>query len=250
MMNAQQMADARREAEGGTPQAPREPAFTAPTVPYNQHENLPSEHPVLTGLKRDLLASAIPMEDVDVGSHLWKMAALDGGDVTFVERVADSASISDAERRAIWETAIVAVSIRAIDGVPTWKVFNVKPEPEEMAVLYDELKPPKMLRLRATIPFMAFLSDANAVLAQRLFNVYQDKLDPRAEVLSYLTDPNNPRFRYGCEENGCQEQIVRMPIKNALATGEVELVGPFCPLHGVRMTAKTKVLGDRDLPLS
>lgn len=221
----------------------------------DQHEHAPPEHPLLTALKRDLLASSIDPETVELGGYRWRIAALDGSEAKFAARYADLTSASETERRAQWQTVLAAISVRAVaahDGawVAPYQLFGLQPTPQEAMQMQNPMEPPRSLRARAVTKLVEFFDNSNAVLGQRLYDIYEEKIDPRAEVSSYLSDPEHPRFRYACPESGCPEQLVRFPMVQPGPDGRDVPLAPFCPVHGIRMSATAKVLGDRDLPLS
>lgn len=204
-------------------------------------EKVKNEHPILGALRRDFGIDAIETTDVEVGGHTWTLGALDARELGFITRLADQFAITFSERDIITHGSIAAVAVRAIDGVPTYEVFNVPIEPG--LVIQNDLIPPRHIRMAASMKLFEFLmEESKNGLVRSLFEAYEDKMDDKDEVTSYLNDPDKPRYRYRSPDGS---EFVDFPRVD----NNGKELPYFCRNTGAKMVKVSKVVGKRDLPL-
>ncbi len=227
--------------DGGPPQGT---PGQAPQTPHTIPGDPKPEHPVLTSLREDLGIEPVHTQDVDVGGHKWTMRTLSPGELARASGIADMSSSTITERELIYHVSIAAHSIVAIDGVPTYQVFNVIPPPTVTVV--DHLRPPKPLRYMAAAELFDFIADdTRTALGLKLYDAYKDRCDSQGAVASYLDDANEKRIRFRCVEEDCGHELF-IPPKIVPGTNDIQM--PFCLWHGNPM-AVVGAETETDLPL-
>lgn len=220
---------------GGPPHVPQSPTQSpsrpsqTPAVHPGPVKNL---HPVLARLREDLgMESTRPM-DVRVGKHTWTLATLTPGDLATASRLADQLAIGQVETKLVYETAIVAHAVMAIDAVPTYQVFGVEPPPG--IPVQNPLRPPRAVRYLAAGKLYDFIQDeAKTQLGTKLYDAYLDKVDGSGAVQSYLDDESRKRVKFECSVEGCGHTLTMAP---RYEPGTRNIMRPFCRWHAEPMT--------------
>lgn len=195
------------------------------------------EHPVLTKLKEDLGISSIEPIDVMVGGHLWTMKVMSETDISICARMADLLSQTNSDYKLRFDTAVVSVSIIAIDRHPAWEVMGIELPPDTL--LTDPLMPPDETRRLAALKVFDFISgEGKTQLSSRLYEAYTAKVDPHGVVKSSLTDPNNPQVKFVCTTPDCQNDLIDHPLYEP---GTKNIMPFFCKIHGTVMEPKGKI---------
>lgn len=149
-------------------------------------------HPLLKKLREDFGIDSIPMEEVELNDHKFTMRVLETSSIATALRFADSLSLTWRESNINLQIALVAFSIVAIDGVPTWQVFGIELAPDERVVVEGEFKPvfkplspPQRVRILGATAAMDFLNSvATASLSDDLWEFYRTKVDPKASLMA------------------------------------------------------------------
>jgi len=202
------------------------------------------QHPILAQLREDLGVSMVEPVDVQVGAHTWTLATLTPGDLAMASRLADQLAVGQVETRLVYETAVVAHAVMAIDHVPTYQVFSIEPAPGMHVT--NPLRPPRSVRYLAAGQLYDFIQDEGRTqLGTKLYEAYVDKADNRGEVRSYLDDPLNAKATYRCSIEGCGHELTVTP---RYRPGTRDMVLPFCQWHGEPMELVGEMAG-ADAPL-
>lgn len=189
------------------------------------------QHPILAQLREDLGLESTRPVDVKVGNHSWTLATLTPGDLATASRLADQLSVGQVETRLIYETAVVAHAVMAVDSVPTYQVFGIEPTPGTHVT--NPLRPPRAVRYMAAGRLFDFIQDeARTQLGSRLYEAYLDKVDDAGAVRSYLDDPMHRKVTFRCGQAGCGHEIVMVP---RYRPGTRDIVLPFCQWHAEPM---------------
>lgn len=224
---------------------PQVPPAQAPQTPLTTPGDPKPEHPVLTSLRADLGIDPVHTQDVDVGGHKWTMRTLTPGELARASGIADMSSSTITERELIYHVSIAAHAVVAIDGSPTYKVFNVNVPP--VVTIVDHLRPPKAVRYMAAAELFDFIADdTRTSLGLKLYDAYKDRCDSQGAVASYLDDPHEKRVRFRCVEKDCGHELFIPP---KVVPGSTDIQRPFCMWHGNPMEmvgAETET----DLPLA
>ncbi len=200
------------EAPGGAPppQA-REPAV----IPGRR-----LDHPLLTKLRQDLGIDQLSTHDVKIGGHEWRLVTLAAGDLAMATRLADQLSESVVEHQLIYQGAIAAHAVVAIDGVPSYQVFGVE---TPGVPIPDPYRPPRTIRHIAALRLHDFISEGRTALPQRLYEAYVDRCDSDGAVDSYMDDPSQQRVTFRCQE--CDHSLTMVP---RYKPGTQDVILPFC----------------------
>jgi hypothetical protein len=189
------------------------------------------DHPILTKLRQDLGIEIIKPVDVDIGGHRWTLVPLTPGDVALAANMADQVATTPNERLVVYQGAVAACTVVAIDGVPTYQVFGVDHPPGVRVT--DHLRPPKQVKFTAAIRLFNFINDeSRATLTDRLYEAYLDKIHSHGEVAGYLQDPSNRKVRFRCPTENCDYDLV---IRPRVVPGTRDIQLPFCQWHGCAM---------------
>jgi len=192
---------------------------------------LKNEHPVLSQLRQDLGLEPIHPKDVSVGGHKWTMVPLSPGDIALVLRLVDQLGDTPGERLQVYNTAVAAHAIVAIDGVPTYQVFGVEGPPGVPIV--NHLRPPKIVKFLSAARLFDFINDESRTqLNEKLHDAYMDSCNQYSAVESYLDNPEKKRFRFRCPEENCGHELF---IRPRFIPGTRDLQLPFCQWHGCPM---------------
>jgi hypothetical protein len=160
-------------------------------------------------------------------------------------RLADQLAVGQVETRLIYETAVVAHAVMAIDKVPTYQVFGVEPAPGVLVT--NPLRPPRAVRYMTAGKLYDFIQDESRTqLGSKLYEAYLDKVDSNGEVRSYLDDPMNRKLTFRCTEQNCDHKITIAP---KFKPGTRDMVLPFCIWHATPMEVVQENL-EADGPLS
>lgn len=220
---------------GGPAQAPQSPAQSppqasrAPAIHPGPVKNL---HPVLARLREDLGMESTRPVDVQVGKHEWTLATLTPGDLATASRLADQLAVGQVEAKLVYETAIVAHAVMAIDRVPTYQVFGVEPPPG--VPVHNPLRPPRAVRYLAAGKLYDFIQDeAKTQLGTKLYDAYLDKVDGSGAVQSYLDDETRKRVKFECSVEDCGHTLTMAP---RYEPGTHNIMRPFCRWHAEPMT--------------
>jgi hypothetical protein len=188
------------------------------------------EHPILEKLRQDLGIDAIATYEVKIGEHIWTLRTLTSGEVAVASRLADQVSNGVTEHAIIYQSALAAHSVVAIDGEPTHEVFGVDVPP---GTLSDPFRPPRAVRAVAAQRLYEFITEESRTqLSQRLYDAYLDKADHAGAVATYLDDPTNQRVRYRCAEEMCNDEALLVPRR---VPGAEQPVIPVCRWHATPM---------------
>jgi len=200
-----------------------------------------NEHPVLSQLRQDLGLEPIHPKDVSVGGHKWTLMTLSPGDIALVARLVDQMADSDSERILIYNTAVAAHAIAAIDGVPAYQVFGVDGPPG--LPITNHLRPPKIVRILTAARVFDFINDeSRSLLGEKLHAAYKDRCDPYGDVESYLDSPETKRLRFRCPEKDCDHEV---QIRPRFVPGTRDIQIPFCQWHGCPMEITAQQGGER-----
>lgn len=211
------------------------PVYNAPKKPV---------HPVLAQLKIDLGIEVIEPIDVNVGGHIWTMKPLAESDISTAARLADVTSQTQTDHNVRLPTALISVSIIAIDKVPVWEVFGIEIPPEAQP-LTNPLFPPERVRKMAVVQLYEWISDNSKVgLSTQLHNLFISKIDPLGQVKAQTEDPNNPRFEFTCSTQGCDHKIIDVA---KYEMGTKNILPYFCKFHGSVMSPIGKLNNDGGL---
>jgi hypothetical protein len=199
---------------------------------------------VLAQLREDLGISHVKPIDVQIGAHTWTIATLTPGDLAMASRLADQLAVGQVETRLVYETAVVAHAVMAIDQVPTYQVFGVEPAPGMHVT--NPLRPPRSVRYMAAGQLYDFVQDEGRTqLGTKLYEAYVDKADSGGAVSSYLDDPLHAKATYSCLKDGCDHQLTVTP---RYTPGSRDMIMPFCQWHGEPMELVAEMAG-ADAPL-
>lgn len=218
---------------GGPPvsrQGPQAPGVQA-------GEPLP-DHPTLTALRLDLGIDEIQTVDVDIGGHKWTLSLLPADGLATVNRLVDMISETITERSVVFEAAVAANAVVAIDSSPTYMVFGIQVPPA--VTIKDHLRPPSPIRRLATARLFDFIFEKSRTqLGSKIYEAYVEKIDQAAAVTSALDD--TPRVRYKCPEELCGHELFIAPRFRA---GTRDQLLPFCQWHAVPMVILKAEVGD------
>jgi hypothetical protein len=136
---------------------------------------------VIKRLKQELGISLVEPQIAQVAGHKWFLRAPDYEDVEWIMgQIADGGT--QAEFHATNQVATLAVSIIAIDGVPTYKLWGTDQLIKD-AVIDDPLNPPLIIRHLAADRMLNFLrSDLWSVMVPLLWAEYITKIDARMAI--------------------------------------------------------------------
>lgn len=222
---------------GGAPPPPQQPV--QPRVPAVRPGPVRQQHPILAQLREDLGIGGTRPVDVQVGAHTWTLMSLTPGDLATASRLADQLAVGQVEARLVYEVAVVAHAVMAIDHVPTYQVFGVEPPPGMHVT--NPLRPPRSVRYMAAGKLYDFIQDeARTQLGSKLYLAYVDKVDSDGEVQSYLDDPANAKATYRCPKDGCGHTLTVTP---RYQPGTRDMLLPFCQWHGEPMELVSEMAG-------
>lgn len=229
-------------------EASEEPGHFGPPIPEQPHLRAPAikpgpqkrQHPVLSQLREDLGIDSIRPVDVSVGNHTWTFAALTPGDVATAARLASNLAVGQVEAHMIYQTAVVAHAVIAIDGAPAHEVFSVE-LPPGMSV-DNPLRPPRSVRFHTAGKLFDFIQEeGKATLGSKLFDAYMDKMDASGEVRSYLDEPGHKRVTYRCGHEDCDHELT---VRPKYESGTRDMVLPYCQWHGEPMQPVGEMEGE------
>lgn len=231
---------------GGPAQPPQQPpqAPQQGRAPAVRPGPVKQQHPILAQLREDLGISSVKPVDVQIGAHTWTMMLLTPGDLATASRLADQLAVGQVEARLVYETAVAAHAVVAIDHVPTYQVFGVEPPPAMHVT--NPLRPPRSVRYMAAGNLYDFIQDEGRTqLSSKLYAAYVDKVDVSGEVQSYLDDPANAKATYRCPKDNCSQEVTVTP---RYKPGTRDMILPFCQWHGEPMDLISETAG-ADSPL-
>jgi hypothetical protein len=192
------------------------PAQTRPT--------LSKLHPVLCKLRQEFGIESVKTVDVEVGSIKWTLKALTQDKVAYAIRITEKLSDSPYENMVRLSLMKVASSVVAIDGVPLYKVFNVKSQSNEK--ITDPFNPPVSIQRVCTLRLYDLLSaESLPTLGKQLADAYDEKIDP----LSDVSIDNKFKSTYICTKCGQEKKLLDRVTEGG------EKLPYFCELDGAVM---------------
>lgn len=193
--------------------------------PVQSRPTLSKLHPVLCKLRQEFGIETIKTVDVEIGSIKWTLKALTQDKIAYAIRITEKLSDSSYENMVRLSLMKVASSIVAIDGVPAYKVLDVKPQsPNEKIV--DPFNPPVNIQRICTLRLYDLLSSETLpTLGKQLADAYDEKMEP----LSDVTSENKFKTTYVCTKCGNEKKLLDRTTEG----GEKQPY--FCELDGAVM---------------
>lgn len=199
-----------------SPVAPpqREPQREAPPQPPYQAvpQHKKPKHPVLQkllqrfGLKKAERYELDIFSDDDVEKTSYTMTLLPDELNTWALTEAKNKAVllGDAVVGVYFEHLVVCASVVAIDGVPVWRAFDVKPESWEAEDLVeDALNIPLRIRKVCGSLLADMLWTEVRPLTDKLSDFYQNKILDKRKITSSYDNENDNTARYVCVKDEC-----------------------------------------------
>lgn len=177
-------------------------SYSNVTPMSNPDKSLLRLHPILRKIRQEFGIETVPSVTVEIGSVKWTMAPLNQEMLGYALRMADSLSASISEHTVKLMIARAACSVVAIDGIPIYKIFNVKLEKDEKILNY--VNPPSRVRkLCANNVYDLVALDTVSSLGRMLADEYEEKLESKTET----TIDNKVKATYVCPKCGKEEKL-------------------------------------------
>ncbi len=155
------------------------------------------DHSLLEELEVELGIKTCPTHDVDFGGHKYTLRKLDYKGVTLANRLVRLrqeelfiATANEVEVRVA--LAFSSAALAAIDGRPTYRIFNIVPPTKSDSELsiYNPLDPPDEIKEKTAYALVAFFQKIKRVkLIDALWDAYETHLDDK-------NDPDTDKFNF------------------------------------------------------
>jgi len=216
-----------------------------------------SQHPVIQkllkrfGLKKAKKYNLDIFSDDDDNSHektSYTMTLLPDELNTWAlaEAQKKALSIGEAAVGIFFEHLVVCSSVVAIDGVPTWRVFEIKPEIWEAEDLVeDEYNIPTRIRKTCGLQLAELLWSETRPLTEKLSDFYQNKILDKKKITSSFDVENLGTYRYVCIQDTCSTVEILKPETDADGMEQIF----FCKYCGGPMVKAADLAEERSAPL-
>lgn len=197
---------------------------------------VPTQHPVVNSLLRDLGFSEAQLETVEYKGHSFTMRKNPAELFAYVLSVVSKSSSTNDERMVRLTLTLPAVSVVFIDGVPSWKVLEVN-----VSTLgnFDDSNPPYRVAVKVA-PKLIDLFIGNKLdidVITELADRYEKKwstTDPEIELAAKAADitKDDKRVRFSCSVPGCTETDDAVPEFIDATNVKIR----YCHEHGPTMS--------------
>lgn len=145
-----------------------------------------------------------------------------------------------------FEHLVVCSAVVAIDDVPVWRIFELKPESWEAEELVeDQLNLPSRMRKACGVQLAELLWSETRPLTEKLSDFYQNKILNKRKITSSFDEENEGTNRYVCIQDTCA--VVELLKPEIFPDGKEQEF--FCKLCGGPLVKAANLADEKSVPL-
>jgi len=177
-------------SDEAAPEAAPEPPVVGADRPYAPEQQAQN---VLKMLKEKLGVRRVEPIDVNVGGMRFTMVKLSDRDAEWAVSNSDENTAHRGASVSSLRTSIVAMSVRAIEGIPLYQVLDIQlPEDQRGKALEiaDQLYPPVAVRFAAAAKYLNMLRDeVDDSVCPALYDIYNVQIEEKHAVKVEMDAP-------------------------------------------------------------
>jgi hypothetical protein len=121
-------------------------------------------------------------------------------------------ALDDVTIGVYFEHLVVCTAVIAIDSVPVWRLFDIKPESWEAEdLIEDTLNIPLRMRKMCGLQLAELLWSETMSLTDKLSDFYQNKILDKHKLKSSFDAENEGTYRYVCVRDECATVEIMQP---------------------------------------